>query len=183
MGRYTSTNGERRGGEKLLSIKEMPIEEKYDMLYDYLTQQTAITLALAKELGATDKYIDLSVDVQKKMLPGYLGMAAFKMLRTIAPGRAVSQLSDQFVYAMQRTHALSDIELTKVSDREVIIRINNCPAVNKMREVIEKTGLDIDPRFMCETESKTLPEVIKEFGISLVLDVEEDGCVFNAKLQ
>ena len=160
----------------------MPFEEKYDRLYDYFMQQTAITLALAKELGVIDKYIDLSVDVQKKTLPGFLGMTAFKMLRTIAPGRALNQITDQFIYAMQRTHDLSNIELTKISDREAEIRINNCPAVKRFRDVVEKTGLDIDPRFMCETESIIIPEIIKELGIRAVLELEEDGCVLNAKL-
>ena len=89
----------------------------------------------------------------------------------------------EFIYAMQRTHALSNIELTKVSDRKVVIRINNCPAVRRFREVVEKTGLDIDPRFMCEVETRTLPEVIKGFGIDLSLDLEENGCLFNAKLK
>ena len=83
-----------------MSIKEMPFEERYDRLYDYFMQQTAITLALAKEMEAIDKYIDLSVDVQKKTLLGFLGMTAFKMLRTIAPGRALNQITDQFIYAM-----------------------------------------------------------------------------------
>lgn len=166
-----------------MSIKEMPFEERYDRLYDYMMQQTAITLSLAKDLEAIDKYIDLSANVQKKTLPGFLGMATFKMLRTIAPGRALNQLTDQFIYSMQRTHALSEMELTKVSDREAIVRIKNCPAVNRLRDVVEKTGLDIDPRFMCEIESYTLPEVIKEFGIDLVLELEENGCVFNAKIK
>ena len=166
-----------------MSIKEMPFEEKYDRLYDYFMQQTAITLALAKELGAIDKYIDLSVDVQKKTLPGFLGMTAFKMLRTIAPGRALNQITDQFIYAMQRTHELSNIELKKVSDHEVVIRINNCSAVKRFREVVEKTDLDIDPRFMCELETHTLPELVKDFGVDIVLELKENGCVFNAKLK
>jgi len=165
-----------------MSIMEMPCEERYDRLYDNLMQLAAITLTLAKDQGAIDKYIELSVDVQKKMMSGFLGKAAFKMLRTISPGRAVRQLSEQFIYAMQRTHALSEIELTKVSDREAVIRINNCPAVKRFRDVVEKTGLDIDPRFMCETESIIIPEIIKEFGINAVLELEEDGCVLNAKL-
>lgn len=165
-----------------MSIKEMPCEERYDRLYDNLMQLAAITLTLAKDQGVIDKYIELSVDVQKKMMLGFLGKAAFKALKTIAPGRAVRQLSEQFIYAMQRTHALSEIELTKVSDREAVIRINNCPAVKRFRDVVEKTGLDIDPRFMCETESIIIPEIIKEFGISAVLELEEDGCVLNAKL-
>ena len=116
------------------------------------------------------------------MMPSFLGKAAFKALKTVAPGRAFNQLSNQFIYAMQRTHALSEIELTKVSDREAVIRINNCPAVKRFRDVIEKTGLNIDPRFICETESIIIPEIIKEFGISAVLELEEDGCVLNAKL-
>lgn len=163
-------------------IKEMLLEKRYDRLYDNLMQLAAITHTLAKDLGTIDKYIDLSVDVQKKMLPGFLGMTAFKALKTIAPGRAFDQLNDQFIYAMQRTHPLSEIELTKVSDRVAIIRINNCPVVKKFRDVVEKTELNIDPRFMCETETKILPKIIKEFGIDLVLELEENGCVLNAKI-
>jgi hypothetical protein len=168
--------------KQFMSFKEMPCEERYNRLYDNLMQLSAITLALAKDQGVIDKYIELSVDVQKKMIPDFLGKAAFKVLKTIAPGRAFNQLSNQFVYAMQRTHSLSEIELAKVSDREAIIRINNCPAVKRFRDVVEKTGLDIDPRFMCEIESIIIPEIIKEFGISAVLDLVEDGCVLNVKL-
>ena len=40
----------------------------------------------------------------------------------------------------------------------------------------KKAGLDLDPRFMCEIDAKTSPEVPKEFGIDMTVELEEDGC-------
>ena len=105
-----------------MAIKEMPLEEKYDRLLDAYYLNIATLYALHKELGVGDKCIDWSVKVQKKMVPSVWG-AAFKLLKTISPGKAFSQVVDQYVYMMQTTQPLSSIELTKVSDREVTVRI------------------------------------------------------------
>ena len=141
----------------------MPLEEKYNDLYDDYSLFAATTFALLKEQGMLDKFTDLQAQVQKKNLPSFLGMTAFKILKTVSPGRVFKQLIDQFMYSLQRSNSLSNIELTKVTDREVVIRINNCQGLKGMREIVEKANLDIDPKEFCKIETTILPEVVKEF--------------------
>ena len=165
-----------------LQIKEMPLEEKYDKLLDGYLLVVATDYALHKELGVIDKSNDLSVKVQKKMFPSVLGMA-FKVLKAISPGKAFKQVTDQYVYSIQRFIPLSNIELTMVSNREASVRIKNCPVLKRQRDLVKKAGLDLDPRFICEMDAKINPEVAKEFGVDLTLELEENGCITTAKLK
>jgi len=167
---------------RVLAIKEMPLEEKYDRLLDAYYLNIATLYALHKELGVGDKCIDWSVKVQKKMVPSVWGVA-FKLLKAISPGKAFGQVVDQYVYMMQTTQPLSGIELTKVSDREVTVRVKNCSVLGRMRDVVKKAGLDLDPRFMCEFEPKINREVAKEFGVDLTCKLEGNGCIHTAKLR
>ena len=163
-------------------IKEMPLEERYDKLFDQYVLTEAMNYALHKELGVVDKYIDLSVKVWKKMMPSHLG-TAFKALKAIAPGKAFKQISDQTVYTRQMLIPPSNIELTMVSDREATVRTKNCPVLKKMRDVVKKAGLDIDPKFMCEMDARIIPEVVKGFGVDLTMELEENGCINKFKLK
>ena len=165
-----------------MEIREMPLEEKYDKLLDDYLLAIATGYALHKELGVVDKSIDWSVKVQKKMLPSVLGIA-FKVLKTVAPGKAFRQVTDQYVYTIQRFIPLSNIELTMISDREATVRIKNCPVLRRQRDLVKKTGLDLDPRFICEMDAKINPEVAKEFGVDLTSELEENGCITTAKLR
>ena len=165
-----------------LEIKEMPLEEKYDKLLDDYLLANAAGYALHKELGVVDKSNNLWVKVQKKMLPSVLGVA-FKVLKTISPGRAFKQVTDQYVYSIQRFIPLSNVELTMVSDREAVVRIKNCPVLKRQRDLVKKAGLDVDPRFLCEIDAKINPEVAKEFGVDLTFELEENGCTTTAKLK
>ena len=67
-----------------LDIKEMSIEERYDRLLDDYLLDVATDYAVLKELGGVDKQLDLSVKIQKKMLPKILGSAVFKLLKVLA---------------------------------------------------------------------------------------------------
>jgi len=165
-----------------MEIKEMPLEEKYDKLLDGYLENSIINYALLKELGAIDKGIDLSVKVGTKMLPSLVGIA-FKMLKTVAPGKAFNQLVDKYVYTMQGTMSLSDFELKRVSDREATVRVKNCPVLKRVRTLVEKTGLDIEPRSICELESRINQGIAKEFGVNIVTKLEENGCINIAKLK
>jgi hypothetical protein len=165
-----------------MEIKKMPLEEKYDKLLDEYLEGAITNYALLKELGAIDKNIDLSVKVQAKMLPSLVGIA-FKVLKTVAPGTAFNQLVDKYVYTMQMTIPLSDIELNRVSDREATVRVKNCPVLKRVRTLVEKTGLDIEPKSICELESRINQGVAKEFGVSIVTKFEENGCINTAKLK
>ena len=93
-----------------MEIKEMPIEERYNLLLDDYLTDAATDYAVLKELGGVDKQLDLLVNVQKKMLPSYLG-TAFKLFRTISASRAFKSVVKQLMYNFQSTQPLSNMEL------------------------------------------------------------------------
>ena len=170
-----------------MDIKEMPTDERYDRLLDEYISDNAIGFALLKELGVDkelglEKSVDLSVEVDKKMLPAYLGIA-FKVLKAITPGKAFNQILDSYVYHGQTWHPLSSLEVTKVSDRDAEVRIKNCVLLKKARDLIKKTGLDIDPKIFCERDAKYFPKLFKDFGIVVTWNLEENGCQATAKLK
>ena len=165
-----------------MEIKEMPIEEKYNKLMDMFYSGYIIDHALFKELGAEDKFLESYLEFQKKMMPSFLG-GVFKVMKTISPGRAFKQATNQFANMMQIMVPLSNIELTRVSDREATLRVKNCPHLKKMRDVVKKTGLEIDPKFICERDAKYFPKLFKEFGMDVAWELEENGCRFTAKLK
>jgi len=169
-------------GSGILEIKEMPLQEKYDRLLDNYLLAIATDYALHKELGVVDKCNDLSVKVQKNMLPSILGMA-FKMLKAIAPGKAFKQVANQYVYTQQTFIPLSNIEFNVVSDRASIVRIKNCPVLRRLEGLVKKAGLDLEPRFLCEMDAKIFPRVAKEFGVDLTIALEKNGCITTAKLR
>jgi len=139
------------------------------------------TYAFIKELGAVDKAVDLSVKVSAKMFPTRVGIA-FDVLKAIAPGKAFNQLVDNYAYSMQMTLSPKDIELNRVSDREATLRVDNCPILKKVRSLVKKSGLDIDPKAYCEVESRITQGTAKEYGIDMVTKLSENGCMLTAKL-
>ena len=166
-----------------MDIKEMPIEDRYDKLLDDYLLDLATDYAVLKELRGVDKEIDLSVKMQKKMLPKILGGPMFKLLKALAPGRTFKQLSNSWLYNAQTWHPLSTIEVTNVSDRELTGGIKNCILLKRMRDIVKKTGLEIDPKFLCKKDAKYFPELFKEFGIDVTWNLEENGCRFTAKIK
>jgi hypothetical protein len=165
-----------------LEINEMPIEERYDRLLDDFLLDTATYYSVFKELGAEDKVIDLTVKVQKKMLPSILGGPIFSLLKILAPGRTFKQVSDTWLYNAQTWHPLSTLEATNVSDRELILEVKNCVLLKRLRDIVNKTGLDIDPKFFCEKDVKYFEALFKDYGIDVTLNLEENGCTFTAKM-
>jgi hypothetical protein len=170
-----------------MEIKEMPTDERYDRLLDEYISDNAINFALFKELGVDkelglEKSVDLSVKVDKKMLPAYLGIA-FKVLKAITPGKAFNQVLNSYLYHGQTWHPLSSLEVTKISDRDAVVRIKNCVLLKRARDLVKKTGLDIDPKIFCERDAKYFPKLFKDFGIDITWELEEDGCRATAKLK
>ena len=165
-----------------MEIKEMPFEERYNLLLDDYLTDAATDYAILKELEGVDKQLDLLVKVQKKMLLSFLGPVS-RFLKVIAPGKTFKQLSDTWFYNAQTWHPLSTLEITQVSDRELTGGVNNCVLLKRMRDIVKKAGLDIDPKFICERDAKYFPELFKEFGINVTWDLEENGCRFTAKLK
>lgn len=165
-----------------MAIKEMPIEEKYDKLLDMFLMGYATSTTLIKELGAEDKFLDLYVKAYKKMLPGYLGIA-LRVLRGISPGRTFRQTMDQVAYSEQMMIPLSNIEYT-MGDREATLRVKNCPVLKRMRDILKKLDLDIDAKeIMCKFDQKVMPEMSKEFGVDMTMELEENGCRVTTKLK
>lgn len=75
------------------------------------------------------------------------------------------------------------MEVTYVSDREAVMSNKNCPVLKRMRDLAEKTDLDVYPKFICEYHRKYLPELLREFGIDVTCKLEENGCIFKGKLK
>jgi hypothetical protein len=160
----------------------MPLEEKYDKLVDSYVMTSAANYALIKELGVEEKYIDIYGKVFQSMLPSFLG-TAFKFMKAIAPGRSFRQVTDQHAYTMQSIIPSSNIELTRISDREATLRIKDCPVRKRLGDIFKKTDLDIDPRYGCELDAKIMPEALKDFGIEMIIEIEENGCIMKGKLK
>ena len=165
-----------------MSVKEMPLEEKYDKLLDQYVLSEAMNYVLHKELGTMDKRNDMMLKVWKKMLPRMTGVA-LSVMKTITPGRTFKNIVNGFVNFSQVMVPLSHIEVTWVSDREAAIRTRDCVELMKMRDMAKKAGLDLDPKEICENDSKIMPKMLEEFGIEAKFELEENGCRIRAKLK
>jgi hypothetical protein len=165
-----------------LAIKEMPLEEKYEKLRDAYLLNSATLYALHKKLGIVDKCIESLAKTQKNMIPS-LPAATYKLLKAIAPGTAFNQLMDQEIYEMQRDMPLSNIEVNRVSGREVTMRVKGCPVLKRTGELTKKAGLDVDPKELCEIEPKVMRGMAKDFGIDVSWRPEENGCLWTVKLK
>ena len=58
-----------------------------------------------------------------------------------------------------------------ISDRESVVRMKNCEMLRRLRELVKKAGLKIDPRFYFEIDQyrHTNPlHPMKKFGISFL---------------
>jgi hypothetical protein len=165
-----------------LAFKEMPIEEKHDKLLDQYILSELMNYALHKKMGTLDKRNAMMSKVYKRMLPSLMGVA-LKVMKTIAPGKTFKKMIDGFVSFSQTMVPLSNIEVTWVSDREAVMRTKNCPQLIRGRELAKKAGLDVDPKEICRNDSKTMPEMLEQFGINATMELEENGCVVRAKLK
>ncbi len=160
----------------------MSLEEKYDKLLDSYLLNNAINYAFHKELGVISKYTDFYIKVQEKMVPSYLG-TAFKVFKTLSAGKAFKQIIKQLMSLFQETQPLSNMDLTWISDREVVIKTKNCVTLERMRKLVKKAGLDINPKFMCGIDTTVMAELTKKFGIDIAVKREENGCVGTIKLR
>ena len=164
-----------------LEIKEMPLEQKYDTILDMYILETAISYAFHKEQGTVDKWLDYTLEAYR----GYMG-PMFKMMKTLAPGKTFKQAANQLMYMQQIMQPLSEIEVSWVSDREAVMRFKNCEILRRSRELVKKAGLDIDPRFFCEIDAYRHAHPrhpLKELGIDLTCELEENGCEWTFKLK
>ena len=90
-------------------------------------------------------------------------------------------ISDQ---TMARFKA-KEIEVDWISDREAVIRFKNCDILRRSRELVEKAGLDVDPKFFCEMDKYRHAHPrhpMDEIGLELTCELEENGCKWTFKL-
>jgi hypothetical protein len=164
-----------------VDIREMSLQEKYDQLLESFLLTMATDYALFEELEVVDRYLDMHVMVRKKMLPSLLG-TAFKVFKTISPKKAIEQVVKQYAYSQQMYLPKKHIEIQWMSERDVVGRIKNCPHLSRLRDIVKKADLKIDPRFHCVIEAKVLQELAREFGLDVNVEIEKNGCKFTGKL-
>ena len=158
-----------------MSIKELSIDEKYKNLLDQSILSDAINYAFHKELGVLDKYYDLYIAAQKRMLPSYMS-AVFGFMKAITPGRTFKRVMNQVIEIMQMHHPLSQLDINWISDREVSIGVPNCEKLRKTGEFADKAGLDINPVAMCGFEARFFRDIFKEFDIEMKVTLKPGGC-------
>jgi len=163
----------------------MSLEEKYDKLYDFLALYYAASYAFNKEHGTVDKWPDYLAKVMGKMMPSFMG-SVVKLMKVVSPGRTFKQSVNQMMYTFQMEQPLSGLELSWISDREAVIRMKNCEMLRRLREVVKKADLNIDPREVCKSEiamHMSPDHITKKFGMDLTCDLEENGCKWTFKLK
>ena len=162
-------------------MKELSIDEKYNMLLDQSILSDAIYYAFHKELGVLDKYYDFYITAQKRMLPNYMG-AIFGFMKAITPGRTFKRVMNQIIEIMQMHHPLAKLDINWTSDREVSIGVTKCEKLRKTGEFAEKAGLDINPVAMCGFEARFFRDIFKEFDIEMKVALKPGGCSAIARM-
>ena len=168
-----------------MEIKEMPLEEKYNEIFDMYILENAISYAFHKEQGTVNKWLDYTIEAYRKMMPRFMG-PVLKLMKTLAPGRTFKQAANQLVYMQQMMQPLSEMEVSWISDREAVMRFKNCEILRRSREVVKKAGLKIDPKFFCEIDAYRHAHPrhpMQGFGIDLTCELEENGCKWTFKLK
>jgi len=165
-----------------LETKEMSFEEKYDKLYDQYVLTDVIAWAFAKEMGLTDKYLDYSMKVYKKMMPSIMG-SAFKLIKLLAPGKAFKKFVEGLLKDGQVTEPLSNTEIVSLSDREAVIKTKNSVMLKKYRDILKKTGLKLDLKEYYELSMEAGKEMMKDFGFDATSHIEEDTITSIIKLK
>ena len=160
-----------------MAIREMSIEEKYNGLFDFYVLEDAISYAYHEEQGTVEKWLDYTLEVYKS----YMGQM-LEMMKTLTP----KQFANQMVNMQQMWQPLSDLELSWVSDREAVMRYKNCEILRRSRELVKKAGLKIDPKFyckMCQYRSAHPRHFMRDLGMDMSCEFEENGCKWTMKLK
>ena len=168
-----------------LEIKEMSLKEKYDKLYDQYVLTDVTTIAFVKEKGLTDEYLEYSMKAAKKMLPSVLGYA-FKVIKKLSSGRAFKMFVEGFLKDDQVTEPLSNTEIVSLSDQEVVIKTKNSVVLKKYRDMMKKTGLELDLKEMYGWFNDPGKEMFIDLGFDVTVDtshIEEDEITYIIKLK
>jgi hypothetical protein len=163
-----------------LAVKEMPLEEKYTSILDMYILETATSYAFHKDQGTLNKWLDQTVDSYR----AYMGPMV-DMMKTLAPGTPFKQAINQLASMQQTMQPLSEIELSWVSDREAVMRFKNCEILRRSRELVKKTGLNIEPKFFCQMDwyrHSNPHHPLQEIGMNTTCELEENGCKWTFRL-
>ena len=163
---------------KDLDVKEMPLEQKFNGLFDFYMLDSAINYAYHEEQGTVEQWLDYTLEGYG----GYMG-PMFEMMKKVTPGKAFKEAANQMVYMQQMWQPLSEIEVSLVSDREAVMRFKNCEMLRRSREIVKKAGLKIDPKFFCKMDlyrHAHPSHPLKEF---MTCELEENGCKWTLKLK
>lgn len=172
-------------------IKEMPIEEKWDRLYDFFTMDHAISYKTHKRLGTVQEWVDDTVDAYEKMMGRFMGPLASLMGKVavkLAPNMVLKQAINAVLYSDQMLHnGLEEYEVSEPKDGEIVIRYKNCLRLKKQNEIVKKCDLDFEGREICELDKMQLTHPnhpTTKMGI-IPTDImwEETGCVWTFKKQ
>jgi len=164
-----------------LVVRELTFEERYKLLLDEITLLWLANYSFNKKQGTLDRWLEYYISVQKQMLRRYFSVAKF--LNKVTPGRTFRNITERIVYALQRYFPLEHIKLSFVSDHEAVLEIRNCPLYKRYKKLISKANLDLDPKFVCDTDLKIYPIIAREFGIDLTYELQENGCRLVGKLK
>jgi hypothetical protein len=145
-------------------MKEMAIEEKYDKLYDQLILLDVTTMAFLKEMGLSEKYMDYSMTVMKKVMPSLMG-SAFKLIKMLAPGRAFKMFVEGIFKDSQVSEPLSNMEIVSLSDREGVIKTTNSVQLKKYKDILQQTGLKLDLKEYWELMNESTKGMAKDFWL------------------
>jgi len=162
-----------------LEIKEMPIAEKYDRLFDFFVLDHAVSYASHKKLGTLDKYLDDTVEAFRKMMPRFMAPVVKLMMQG-----HIKEAVNQMVYLEQHLHQPARPHW--VSDREVVLTFKNCERLRRRREIVKEAGLNIDPRELCEMEKRIhfhTRHPMRQMGLDVTAELGETGCKWTFKLK
>jgi hypothetical protein len=162
---------------KDLSMKEMPIEEKYNQIFNFMIFENAMSYAYHNEQGTLNKWLDYTLEAYR----GYMG-PMLEMMKNLP----TKQVVDQMINMQQMMQSLSEIEVSWISDNEAVMRFKNCEILRRSRDIVKMAGLNIDPKFFCEIDlyRHVHPRHFsKDFGMEMACELEENGCKWTFKLK
>lgn len=137
--------------DKEITVKEMPLEERYERLRHFFEMDHAVSYVTHKECGTVDKWVDKTVYAYSKMIPKYFN-PMIKAMAKLAPGMLMRQTFSNVLYADQMLQDLSEYEVSVLPENTVFIRFKNCARYKRIKKIVKDIGLNIDPREICEVE-------------------------------
>jgi hypothetical protein len=135
-------------------------------------------------MGLTEKYMDYSIKIMKKMMPTLMG-SAFKFIKMLSPGRAFKMFVKGILQNDQVMEPFGNTEIVNLTDEEAVITTKNSLMLKKYRDIIKKAEIKLDLREYFELMNESGRGMAKEFGIDVIPDtthIEENTITITIKL-